>query len=70
MHSVKALLLGVGNVGICPGPQPGAGDGEILVAGQHQRSPVTVVTVVTTHGQMVMQRAGDKLQEFLPHSTI
>ena len=44
--SVKALLLGVG---ICPGPQPGAGDGEILLAGQHQRSPVTVVTVVTTH---------------------
>ena len=44
--SVKALLLGVG---ICPGPQAGAGDGEILVAGQHQWSPVPVVTVVTTH---------------------
>ena len=43
--SVQALLL-LG-VGICPRPQPGAGDGEILVAGQHQRSPA--VSVVTTH---------------------
>ena len=51
---------------MCPRPRPGAGDGDILVAG-HKRSPA--VTVVTTHGQMVRQRHGDKLQEFLPHST-
>ena len=52
---------------MCPRPRPGAGDGDILVAG-HKRSPA--VTVVTTHGQMVRQRHGDKLQEFLPHSTL